>query len=85
MNVRLQNQFMSSQFSSAWTPSFFEFTGKLSKIQENEPTPEIGASRLGNAGSATGLKVPYVHMAVKSEHGSKKCKQYFTPNKWMHY
>ena len=36
MSVKLQNQFFSSQFSGAWTPSFFGFTGKLSTIQENE-------------------------------------------------
>ena len=49
MNVKLQNQFLSSQFSSAWTPSFFEFTGKLSKIQENEHIP----ARTSNLESAT--------------------------------
>ena len=41
MNVKLQNQFLSLQFSGTWTPSFFEFTGKLSKIQENEHTPGV--------------------------------------------
>ena len=34
MKVKLQNQFLSSQFSGTWTPSFFEFTGKLSKFKK---------------------------------------------------
>ena len=42
MNVKLQNQFLSSQFSGTWTPSFFELTGKLSKIQENNHPPKSG-------------------------------------------
>ena len=41
MNVKLQKQFLSSQFSGAWTPSFFEFTGKLSKIQHT-PGESVG-------------------------------------------
>ena len=45
MKVKLQNQFLSSQFSGTWTPSFFEFTGKLSKIQEDKHTPEFDPGR----------------------------------------
>ena len=32
--------YSNSTFCGAWTPSFCEFTGKLSKFQENEHTPE---------------------------------------------
>ena len=39
MNVKLQKQILSPRFSGAWTPSFFEFMGKFSKIQQNEHTP----------------------------------------------
>ena len=35
------NQFLSSIFSGAWTPSFCEFTWKLSKFQQNKHTPNM--------------------------------------------
>ena len=34
------NQFLSSIFSGAWTPTVCEFTRKMSKFQQNEHTPE---------------------------------------------
>ena len=34
------NQFLSSIFSGAWTPTFCEFTRKMSKFHENEHTPD---------------------------------------------
>ena len=35
------NQFLSSIFSSAWTPSVCKFTRKMSKFQQNEHTPTL--------------------------------------------
>ena len=36
--------YSNSIFCGTWTPSFCEFTEKLSKFQENEHTPDIMSS-----------------------------------------
>ena len=33
--------YLNFTFCSAWTPSFFEFTWKMTKFQENEQTADL--------------------------------------------